>query len=75
VTHAVRTTPRHRRIGAAACENFGRVGLDGDAVAAVGRRAEEARRDFADPPEAANSRNCGSGNQVRLSSAELWMRS
>jgi hypothetical protein len=52
VTHrAVRNQHRGvHAVGAAARENVGRVGLDGDAVAAVGRRAEEARRDFADPP-------------------------
>ena len=33
----------------AAREDFRCVGLDGDAMAAVGRCAEEARRDFADP--------------------------
>ncbi len=44
---------RHQHRGvdlvvAAALEDLGRIGLDGDAVAAVGRCAEEARRDFAD---------------------------
>ena len=37
-------------VGLAAREDLGRVGVDGDAVAAVGRRAEEARRHLADPP-------------------------
>src|SRR5258708_12075734 len=37
-------------IGSAACEDVGRIGLEGDAMAAIGRRAEEARRDFADSP-------------------------
>ena len=36
-------------VGLAARENFRRVGFDGDAVAAVGRCAEKARGDFADP--------------------------
>ncbi len=35
-------------VGLAARQNFRRVGLDGDTVAAVGRRAEKSRRDFAD---------------------------
>ena len=39
-------------VGPAACENLGRIGLDGDAMAAVGRRAEETRSDFADPSQA-----------------------
>src|SRR5437868_15529549 len=36
-------------IGAAARQYFRRIGLNGYPVAAVGRRAEEARRELADP--------------------------
>ena len=37
-------------VGQAAGEDFRGIDVDGDAVAAIGRRAEEARRDLADPP-------------------------
>ena len=37
-------------VGLATREDLGRIDVDGDAMAAVGRRAEEARRDLADPP-------------------------
>ena len=43
---------QHRNVypvGLAARQDFRRVGLDGHAMAAVGRRAEKTRRDFADP--------------------------
>ncbi len=37
-------------VGEAAGENFRRIDVDGDAMAAIGRRAEEPRRNLADPP-------------------------
>ena len=37
-------------VGLAAGENIRRINIDGDAVAAIGRRAKETRRDLADTP-------------------------
>ena len=62
-------------VGVAAREDLRRVDVDGDAVAAIGRRAEEARRDLADPPRGCAFRSCGSGNQVPLSVAVVCLRS
>src|SRR5258708_36403695 len=37
-------------VGSAACDDVGGINLEGDAMAAICRGAEEARRDFPDSP-------------------------
>jgi hypothetical protein len=50
-------------LGAAARENFRRVGLDGDAVAAVVGAPKKRSATSPIRPEAVSRFNCGSGNQ------------
>src|SRR5437764_13572172 len=59
-------------IGAAARQDFRRIGLNGYPVAAVGRRAEEARRELADPPLTRKAPQLGSGNQGPPSPAGVF---
>ena len=62
-------------VGEAAGQDFRGIDIDRDPVAAIGRRAEEARRDLADPPRGCAFSSCGSGNQVPLSVAVVCLRS